>query len=208
MNLIRLTCGRQVLALLLFLVPDLSAQERASEVTLRNNCRLAVQALVHGQPANKYDWALNVIDDCGTDGASAIAHELRDLRGSNERTPHLEVLVEAALLVRDVDLFRAAMEIAADEQAGEAARVHAISLLTLQVTRQILPYEALVSDPTKGDRLIFGPATSRGPDTLRELPPDACSAAQITLERIAESQARRVIRLAARQAFTAVQVEC
>ncbi len=137
-----------------------------------------------------------------------MAHELRDLRGSGARTPSLDFLVEGALLVRDVDLFQAALEIAADEQAGEAARIHSISLLVLQVTGDILPYEVLVSDPAQGGALLFGPATSRGPDTLRDLPPGACSAARDALERIASSDANPRIRLAGRQAFTAVQAEC
>jgi hypothetical protein len=149
-----------------------------------------------------------VIDDCGAVGADAMAHELRDLRAQNERTPNLELLMEAALLLVDEELFQAAVDIAADPSAGGVARVHAIGLLTLQVTRRILPYEALVSDPRQGGPLILGPVTSRGPDTLRELPAEACQSAGSLLARLAESDPSSTIRLAARQAHLAVQEQC
>jgi hypothetical protein len=208
MQFLRLTRWCLPLGLAFFVPQHLIAQERPADVALRNDCRLAHQVLVHGQPANKYDWALQVIEACGTEGAAAIAHELRDLRALSQRTAQLDQLNESAHRLIDVALFEAAMEIAADAAAGEAARIHAVGLLTLQVSQTNLPYEALITDPMAGGEVIVGPVTSRGPSILRELPPSACQAAFDLLNRLAGTDANPKVRLAADQARYAVERQC
>ncbi|HLM69208.1 MAG TPA: hypothetical protein VK358_16840 [Longimicrobium sp.] len=188
------------MALAVLIPKHLISQESPAEVTLRNDCRLARQVLVHGQPANKYDWALRVIEDCGADGADAIAHELRDLRKLHERTPSLDRLSESGRRLIDVAVFRAAMDIASDETAGEAARILAISLITAQVAQVDLSYEALTTDPMNGGEVLVGHTTSQGPTVLRALPSGARQEASTLLHRLAVEDANPMVRLAADQA--------
>jgi hypothetical protein len=207
MRLLRLTlCGLWVLACL---VPQLlKSQDGPEEVSPLNDCRLAEQVLVHGQSVDKYSWALRVIEDCGPGGADAIAHELRDLRNVRERTADLDQLSASARRLVDVALFRAGMDIAGDETAGEAARVHAIALIVAQVTRTDPGYEALITDPTTGGAFIVGAVTSHEPSTLRELPAGSCGDALSLLKGLAAAEGSSVVRLAADQASYTVEAQC
>lgn len=180
--------------------------ERADKVQARNDCRLAVQVLVHGQPANKRDWALTVIDDCGPEGADAIAHALREERRASTRSPGLDDLATAATSIVDAEVFRAALEIAGDVTAGEAARVHAIGILNTQITRRVLPYEALITDPYAG-RVVMGNVTTWQPLVVRELPPDARSTTAEVLSHLLDESPCGSICLAARRVFYRIQTE-
>jgi hypothetical protein len=191
-----------------FLPHALHSQDRADEVAHRNDCRLAHQVLVHGQPANKYDWALSFVENCGTEGATALASELREFRHLHGRTVHLDQLVEIAQRMIDPELLSAARDIAADEQAGEAARIHAIRLLVAQVADMDLPYEAFTSSSRDGSSLTLGAVTSRGASILRTLPVDACDDALELLEQLAGVPADSKVRSAANQAFYMVEAGC
>lgn len=46
---------------------------RRTEVGRRNDCRLAAQVLEAGEPATKYDWALDAIGWCHDQGGAALA---------------------------------------------------------------------------------------------------------------------------------------
>lgn len=194
------TAGCVPVLLSLIAPQNLAGQERPDSVQARNDCRLAHQVLVHGQPANKRDWALTVVDDCGPEGADAIAHVLRTQRIATTRSAGLDQLANAASMIVDAEVFRAALEVAADETAGEAARVHAIGIVNTQITRSVLPYEALVTDPRTG-RLFVGDVTTWQPLAVRELPADARAAAVATLSRLMTESQSPVIRLAAEQVF-------
>lgn len=197
----KVTAGSLALLVAVSVPHSLAGQsERADEVQARNDCRLAFQVLVHGQPANKRDWALTVIGDCGPEGADAIAHALREERRASTRTLGLDDLANVASTIVDAEVFRAALDIAGDATAGEAARVHAIGILNTQITRRVLPYEALVTDPHAG-RVVLGDVTTWQPLLVRELPPDARSTTLTLLTRLlAESQSASIC-LAARRVF-------
>lgn len=171
----------------------------ADSIELRNDCRLARQILVHGQPANKRPWALGIIPNCGIDGADALTHELRDTRGAQARTPELDALANAATDVIDGEIYRVAIEVAVDPSAGEAARVHALGVWHAQVTGgEILPYEALVSDPVTGAEIVLGPVTTVRPLTLRPLPTDALNSSISALMALIEGELNPRVLLAAR----------
>lgn len=208
MHYIRRILGSQLLVLAFCIPATLKSQERDADIALRNDCRLAVQVLVHGQPAVKYDWALTIIEDCGVAGADAMAHELREMRALQHRTTHLDKLSDAALQMIDVALFQAATDIAADRMAGEAARVHAVRVLARQVAYANFPYEGLAVDPLTTGYIILGPLTTSGPAMLRELPLDACHDALALLVRLAATDSNATVRLAADQAKYAVASEC
>lgn len=208
MGLTRSTLGGAILVLTCLLPRHLLSQDRPGEVALRNDCRLAQQVLIHGQPANKYDWALSFVENCGTEGATAIASELREFRHLNGRTVHLDQLVEIAQRMIDPELLSAARDIAADEQSGEAARIHAIRLLVAQVADMDLPYEAFTSSSRDGSNLTLGAVTSRGASILRTLPVDACEDALELLEQLAGVPADSKVRSAANQAFYMVEAGC
>lgn len=173
-------------------------------VQARNDCRLAHQVLVHGQPANKYNWALTIIGDCGPEGADAIAHALRAQRSAQARSAELDDLASVASMIVDAEVFRAALQVASDETAGEAARVHAMSIIHAQITGADLPYEALVTDPRTGP-LIVGEVSTFEPLVVRELPADARATALATLSRLRAEAGNPVVRLAARQVSDAIR---
>ena len=208
MRLTRLTLSKAILVLACLLPQRLVSQDRPGEVALRNDCRLAQQVLIHGQPANKYDWAITFVENCGTEGAIAVAAELRELRHSHSRTVHLDQLVEIAQRMIDPELLGAAREIAADEQAGEAARIHAIRLLVAQVADMDLPYEAFTPHSMNGGNLALGAVTSRGASILRPLPVEACEDALELLAHLAHVPADSGVRSAANRAFYMVEAGC
>ncbi|HEU4322809.1 MAG TPA: hypothetical protein VFS21_06630, partial [Roseiflexaceae bacterium] len=151
-------------------------------------------------------WAMGIIGDCGPEGADALAHALRGHRAAQTRTAELDEVASVAVMLVDAEVFRQALEIAADQTAGEAARVHAISIIHAQVTGAVLPYEALVTDPVT-DSLIIGFATTSQPLVVRALPTDARETALAVLGTIARQQQNAIVRLAAEQAFYSIQAE-
>jgi hypothetical protein len=206
----RLSIGSFVLLGVLAPAIPVSAQEHHANpdaAALRNDCRLARQVLLHGQPANKREWALGIAPNCGTDGADAIAHQLRQARTAQARTPALDAIANAAVMIIDEQIYVAARSIAVDASAGEAARVHALGIWLSQVTAgDILPYDALVSDPATGGELIFGPSVSEGPLSIRALPADALASSATELTTIVDNEANPRIRVAARQVLSIFEV--
>lgn len=186
---------------------QVSGAANADSIALRNDCRLAHQVLVHGGPANKRGWALGIIQNCGTQGADVIAQQLRQARTQALRTAELDSLAHASIMVIDEQIYQAARAVATDRAAGTAARVHALGVWFAQVTGgDILPYEALVSDPAAGGEIVLGPVVSEGPLTLRPLSSDALAASISELEGIVASEANACVRVAARQVLAAFEV--
>lgn len=187
------------------------AQENRSatpeSVALRNDCRLARQVLVHGEPANKREWALGIMQDCGTDGADAVAHQLLANRHVDDRTPLLDALAEAATMVLDERIYEAAREVATDAAAGDAARVYALSIWLTQLNGgHVRPYEALVNDPAAGGRIILGDVVSEGPPTLRPVPEGELVSSVAVLNALVASDASPCVRIAARQVRSAFEL--
>lgn len=194
------------LTLALMVAPTTLAGQPQQDVHLRNDCRLAQQVLVHGQPADKHDWALGVISNCGREGADILAAEMRKNRMATARSPRLDLLAGQATMMVDSAIFDAALSIATDRSAGEAARIHALSVLYTQLTGGYQPYEDLVQPYTPGATIILhGPSTSASSPTERMLPADAQQQAWERLRGVAVAEMNPVIREAARRVCAGIE---
>jgi hypothetical protein len=204
----RIAAGAVAVLLALLAPENLPGQqsEHADSVHAHNDCRLAHQVLVHGQPSNKYAWALTVIGDCGSEGADAIAHALGAQRTARTRSAELDDIANVGSMIVDAEVLRAALDLASDETAGEAARVHAIGLIVAQITRSVLPYDALITDPRTG-QVIVGDVSTSQPLVVRDLPADARVTALAVLSRLKTQSQNQVIRLAARRAFYRIRAD-
>jgi hypothetical protein len=88
----------------------------------RNDCRLAHQVLVLGQPANQRSWALATAPTCGASGGEALAAALWSHRGDAAPGSDLEALVRASAGITDGSVFEAGVRLGVDAGAGTAAR--------------------------------------------------------------------------------------
>lgn len=110
------------------LVSSLAAQEQAADpaqVKHRNNCRLAAQVLLDGQPAVKGDWALRYIGSCPQQQQVVVAMWQDPPVGTEE----LDRLFELSRKVKDRRIFRRAAEVAEDPAARSELRVTALGVL-------------------------------------------------------------------------------
>lgn len=96
-------------------------------VHLRNDCRLAAQALQTGHPAPKTDWALQVIYWCDESGGPALqalwAAPTTDIVA-------LEQLVKGSERLLDQRVYVAVMAKARDASAPRAVRIAALRVLS------------------------------------------------------------------------------
>ena len=116
-------------ALAIVVAGPLRGQAAPDTVKLRNDCRLAEQALRTGHPAPKVDWARTFLPDCEPQQwASASAAALERLRTS-VNAPDLTQEWGAVSMLRDARLMALARSVALDRQASTAARVHALRYL-------------------------------------------------------------------------------
>lgn len=113
-------------AALLLACARVHAQTDPDPVHARNACRLARQVIETGQPAPHTAWALRQIGACGpaTHG-SALASAVRRLRAETD-TVQLREFWRASRYLRDGELFRASLDVAADRGASHQARVFAL----------------------------------------------------------------------------------
>jgi len=144
---------------------DASAQasDQPDEVHHRNDCRLARQILVHGQPANKVAWAQDVIASCD-DIQETIAQALEQHRGDEVESEALDRLVFLTTEVVDANVFEAALSIAADPAAGTIGRLQAMRVVFNQFTPlNFVDFESFVDGggfyvlPRTGDPLVLTP---------------------------------------------------
>lgn len=113
--------------------PVVGQTSTADSVHHRNHCRLAEQVLVAGEPANKRGWALSYIHMCGVEGGRVASTVLMRHRSDVAFHVGLDEVVSAVSSLVDRDLARTALELAADQAAGAAARVQALRVLFSQV---------------------------------------------------------------------------
>lgn len=125
---------------LLLLVPaEAAAQpEHADSILHRNNCRLTEQVLLTGRPAVKHAWALDYVVTCGGQGGEILAALFQRHRNEGTRSAALNEIAETAIGFVDRTLALAATDIAADENAGYAARVQAFRVVYSQVRPEAL----------------------------------------------------------------------
>ena len=109
----------------------LLAQATPDTIKLRNDCRLAEQALRTGHPGPKVAWARTFLPNCRPEqwarGAAAALTRLRT--SADERALINEW--SAVWLLRDAGVFVVARSIAVDPAASTAARVQAMRYLAL-----------------------------------------------------------------------------
>lgn len=165
----------------------------------RNNCRLAHQVLVSGQPASKYEWALGYSTGCGALGGEGLATVLPRYRAVAGPGGQLEKVVEAAALLTDGRVFDAALTLAEDREAGVGARVQAIRIVYHQLnTATFQVYEAFVNDPWKTKTGYIPLVGSEASSIGAPLPKGAMDRAETLLSGIvSDSAAPEPVRLAA-----------
>lgn len=130
--------------------PAAGQSSTPDSVHFRNECRLMLQVLRLGQPANKWDWALHRVATCGPEGGQALSAQLDRLRGAAVRSRELDGVAAASVGFWDLSVFRTALGIASDESAGSAARIHSFRILLSQVRPYYSPrYEDLVGSDTQ-----------------------------------------------------------
>lgn len=128
------------IAWLLLFVPRVAAAqpEHADSIVHRNNCRLAAQVLLTGHPAVKHAWALEYVVTCGRQGGEVMATLFQRHRNQVTRSAALDEITESAMGFVDRTLALAVADIAADENAGYAARVQAFRVVYSQVHPEAL----------------------------------------------------------------------
>jgi hypothetical protein len=120
---------RHILAVvLLTLAPACAvAQANPDSVHLRNDCRLAAQALTTGHPRPRLQWAAELMPRCPT-LAATVAEALLRHRNATD-TIQLSWLTLPANSLQDQRVFDAALSILDDESATAEARVFAARVL-------------------------------------------------------------------------------
>ena len=162
------------LALTLIVPGSACAQLQPDSVHHRNECRLARQILLQGQPANKRDWALNHILRCGAVGGATIAAMVSESRHHETNDPGLEQTVMLTASMRDDSIFGAALGVAQDAAAGKASRIQALRILYFQIASWMAmdPYGSFLADsggtyvPLSDWEMLRG--TPLRPDAVRE----------------------------------------
>jgi hypothetical protein len=149
---------------------------RAESVQHRNDCRLARQILLQGQPENKRGWAVTVAPGCGAEGGQALASALNRHRRDAADSQELSALSWAASEMWDLTVFTTALAIAQDPSASVVGRVHAISVLHGQFDpASVLSYEEYLSAPkhfasfmTHREPLYGAPRPSDATEQIRD----------------------------------------
>ncbi|HEX6535792.1 MAG TPA: hypothetical protein VF041_14435 [Gemmatimonadaceae bacterium] len=123
-----------IVALALLAATSPLAAQRATEATdahLREECRLATQALTTGRPHPRYSWALDQIRVCDQSAGPALASRWRALREA-DRT-ELGHLSFTSRSVRDQRIFDAALAVAGARGTAPLIRLAALGVLASHV---------------------------------------------------------------------------
>jgi hypothetical protein len=119
-----------VCASALSLVPvQSSAQDQGANplmVKHRNDCRLAAQVLIIGEPHTKRDWARGYIANCEDEGPSAIVQEWRRVPAD---TAAVVQLMRASTAIRDMRIYEQVRSVAVDRSRADVVRVGAMHVL-------------------------------------------------------------------------------
>lgn len=172
----RLVLGTVLLVLSGVATPLVAQEPKAhpAQVKHRNNCRLAAQVLLHGQPAVKRDWALRYIGSCPQQ-QQVVVDMWQDPPAETEE---LDRLFELSRKVKDERIFRRAVEVAEDPTEHSELRVTALAVLGSYLHSDLVMQ---LSDLERRPELegirwanIFGVGGDlEGQKTVRPLPDDA-----------------------------------
>lgn len=106
-------------------VRSLGAQSERQDPHVRNDCRLAAQALETGHPEPHYEWALEFIVRCEETGAAVLSALWR--RPAD--TEHLDRLFLSSYTLRDARVTGAVIDVAQDRTLPRLVRLNAIRVL-------------------------------------------------------------------------------
>jgi hypothetical protein len=96
------------------------------DVHLRNDCRLAVQVLTDGQPADKREWALGTIARCDESGPPVLARMWQQVAADSASVGNL---IYRSVGLRDRRLYDVVFAIAGDRSVPALKRAAALHLL-------------------------------------------------------------------------------
>ena len=116
-----------VVATLLVCAPASAQRGEANDPHLRNDCRLAGQVLRTGNPAPRYEWAMDAIRRCDVSGPVTLASVWREAAPSD--TTELGRLFNATRDFNDRRVVDAVADAARRRDAPETTRVYAFALL-------------------------------------------------------------------------------
>jgi len=106
--------------------PEYRPKREREDVQLRNDCRLAVQVLTHGQPANKREWALDTIDRCDESGPPVLARMWREVPADSASVGHM---IYRSVYMRDRRVYDVVSVLARDHSVPALKRAAALHLL-------------------------------------------------------------------------------
>jgi hypothetical protein len=106
--------------------PEYRQKREREDVQLRNDCRLAVQVLTHGQPANKREWALWRISGCHDSGPPVLARMWREVAGDSAS---VDEAIYRSVRLRDRRVYDVVSSIARDRSVPALKRAAALHLL-------------------------------------------------------------------------------
>lgn len=165
---------------------------RPDEVEHRNDCRLAHQVLVHGQPANKRSWAISYSNGCGALGGEALAKVLPEFRSVSAPGGEMETVVKSAASLTDRRIFEAALALAADNAASEVARVQAIRIVYHQLNpATFYAYNHFIADSRATGSFHTPFVVSEAPPVGTPLAADALQRAHDVLKDLEGNGTRR-----------------
>jgi len=106
--------------------PVYRQQRQRDNVHLRSDCRLAVQVLTHGQPANKREWALWRISGCDDSGPPVLARMWREVAADSAS---VDEAIYRSVRLRDRRVYDVVSAIARDRSVPAMKRAAALHLL-------------------------------------------------------------------------------
>lgn len=101
-------------------------QREGEDVHLRNDCRLAVQVLTHGQPASKREWALGTINRCDESGPPVLARMWREVAADSASVGNM---IYRSVGLRDRRVYDVVLAIVRDPSVPARKRAAALYLL-------------------------------------------------------------------------------
>lgn len=106
--------------------PEYRPKREREDAQLRNDCRLAVQVLTHGQPANKREWALDTIDRCDESGPPVLAAMWKEVAADSGSVGHM---IYRSVYMRDRRVYDVVSALARDRSVPALKRAAALHLL-------------------------------------------------------------------------------
>lgn len=186
----------QLVALMLILPSCATAQqsEVPDSVQFRNDCRLAEQVLVLGEPANMRDWAVGFIGRC-PEFPAAMVGAIEAMRPATVRMDEQEQIVFITVSTVDAGIFEAAMDVASDPSAGTIGRIQAIRI----VWNMIKPHTPVLFDEFVDGEWHLHIGQPEGTTPITPLPADALERTVVQMTTIEESGAPQDLAFAARK---------